>query len=117
MRSIFTLLMLLMSFFSSSYAEESSEVSALISKIKTAEAPQRRLLINELKLKLREENQQTKAKAMAELRNSLKQNSNASQIKQMHKKGYRHNSEQQKQIQNLKIQKQNNIGQKHKGMR
>jgi len=68
------ILFVYISIFSSSYANTSLEISQLISKIKVAKASEKHLLINQLKIQLREANKETKARAMSELRNSLNSN-------------------------------------------
>ena len=85
------------------------EISTLISKIKTAKSSDRRLLINELKIKLRDVNQEHRIKAMQELRKSLHSNSNQTgqNFQYRHgEHGYKSQGQKQGQHQNLKKQYQ-----------
>ncbi len=93
------------SIFSFSYAEESSEISLLISKIKTAKSSEKHLLMNQLKIKLREMNKENQVIAMKELRKSLNSNTTGKNIQH---KNQLHGFKQQTQL-----QKQNKQNQQH----
>jgi hypothetical protein len=71
-------ILVLFSFFvlsSSVYAEhqgtDKETIKALVEKVKTAEPSQRRLLMNELKIKLRSMHQETRTQVMLDLRRSF----------------------------------------------
>jgi len=104
------ILIIYLSILSSSYAAEPSKISVLISQIKTAKASEKHLLINQLKIQLREANKETKAKTMAELRKSL--NSNKT-INKTNKLQY---SNQNKTTQHNKLQNQKQKKQQHDPM-
>lgn len=55
-------------------SKQASDIQKLVLKIKKAPATEKRVLINELKLKLREANEDTRAKTMENLKNTFAKN-------------------------------------------
>jgi len=51
--------------------KQSSHIETLISKIKSAKASDKRILMNQLKVQLREMNRETRSEVMRELKNSF----------------------------------------------
>lgn len=99
---------------SSSFGDENSDISTLVSKIKTAKSSEKRVLINELKVRLRHMNQETKNDVMSQLRKSNNiQNTNSKHMYQ------NTNSKhiQQNRPKNTNMQKQQNGFSQRKGKR
>jgi hypothetical protein len=90
---------------SSSFGDESLDVTTLVSKIKDAKPSEKRVLINELKVKLRSMNQETKNEVMSQLRRS----NNMQNTKSQHMNQNTHK--------NTSIKKQQNGSFQRKGQR
>lgn len=74
-----------------------SEIDILISKIKNTKAPDKRVLMNQLKVKLREMNQETRTKAMINLRKSFNKSGKQSQTQKNQNAQMHQNRENQSQ--------------------
>lgn len=75
MRSVFISLVFISLISSTLFCEElekqSTQIDTLISKIKNAKSSDKRVLINQLKVQLREMNRETQIEVMRELKNSF----------------------------------------------
>ncbi|HIP41329.1 MAG TPA: hypothetical protein EYG90_02300 [Campylobacterales bacterium] len=102
-RYIITLIFL---FSLTSFAQESltssTDIKTLIEKIKNARNSEKRVLMNQLKVELRQMNQNTRSRAMQELRSSFNRGERLQQGRQFkynvnhrpHRQHHRHNGQQ-----------------------
>ena len=106
-------------FFSSLYAEElQSSVQKLIQQVKNAKVDNRRQLMNQLKVELRNMNKESRHSAMLELKKSFSKEHNIRNLYKQHSK-YKNAQEQQcthqPKYRHLKRQNRQAMGQRQRG--
>ena len=80
---LFVMLMLSVSLFSQEKITQKNSIQFLVSKVKKAPPSQRRVLMNQLKIKLRSMNKATRKNIMRHLRQKFNKNHSSMSIKKM----------------------------------